>query len=373
MRAEEIEDVLTSGEFERIFETQEDFVPAEIVDHVNFLEISNSGIFRVNKTSSKTERNRDSVDITHEDGRDLGQLLLIKGKKLDDFYTLSSAEFLAYLDDVTREEFGELGHVFSTDFLVTSDIPPAEYDRDLRSTADIWGGFSHFAAPRSARLPFSSIVANSRISVPSQHHSEAFARYTYARNPFERFLRLYHCIELLFDTITVLRIKQLTDDIRGLSTILNAHATKEVDRLISISREFICDHEALAEKLTSISGYEDIAKKIFDDHSKNGNPIAPSQNPPRWASVTGSLSAGRYSEADLKNDQALMAREDYCTFISTISAYWIYRVRCSIAHSRIGEFILTDAETGFVQDFAEPLLLEFCTQIFSSQALRDLI
>lgn len=373
MLAEEVEDAFTSGEFDHIFATQEGFMPQEIVDHDHYLEIAGAGVFRVTEISSKHVRSVDSVDVTLENGRDVGQLLLLKGTALEDFYSLSFAGFLAYLADVPRKKFGELGYVFSADFLITSDIPAADYDRDLRATSDIWGGFSHFTAPSSAGVPIHSVTANSRISVPSDHHSEAFARYTYARNPFERYLRLYHCVELLFDTITVMRVKKLTSDIRGLSTILNAHGAKEVDRLISISNDFIYNHENLARKLTLVSKFEDVAKKIFDDHSKHGNPIPPSENPSRWANVVGSLSAGRYTEIDLKNDNALKPQQNYNAFISKLSGYWIYRVRCSIAHSRIGEFILTDAETSFVEDFAEPLLLEFCSQIFSSQALKDLL
>lgn len=373
MRAEEIERAFTSGEFDHIFDTQENFSLERIEDHDHYLEIANSGIFPVYEISSKSTRSEANVDIVHEDGLELGQLLLLKGMKLENFYSLSFVQFLAYVADVSCEQFGELGHVFSKDFLVTSNNSAADYSRDLRGTSDIWGGFSHSPPPPSNGAPMSSIVANSDISVPSLHHSEAFARYTYARNPFERFLRLYHCIELLFDTITVLRVKQLSSDIRNLSTILNAHATKEVDRLISISSDFISGHEALAQKLTLISGYEQLAKNIFDDHSKSGNPIPPSANPSRWASVVGSLSRGLYKESDLKSNLTLRSQEDYNAFISKISAYWIYRVRCSIAHSRIGEFILTDAETGFVEDFAEPLLLEFCSQIFSSQALKGLL
>lgn len=344
-----------------------------MIDHDHYLGISGVGAFPVYATSSKCNRDTKSVDVNHEDGRDLGQLLLVKGTKIDNFYDLSAAEFLAYLADVPKEEFGELGYAFSRDFLVTSEVSAREYDRDHRATSDLWGGFSHYLYLSSPGAPFISICANSKIAVPSQHHSEAFARYTYAQNPFERFLRLYHCVELLFDTITVLKIKKLTADIRGLSQILNAHGTKEVDRLISISNEFIYDHESLARKLILISGHELIAKKVFDDHSKDGNPIAPSANPPRWTSVVSNLSAGRYTESDLKNNGTLKQQEDYKTFISKLSAYWIYRVRCSIAHSRIGEFILSNPDADFVEDFAEPLLLEFCSQIFSSQTLKDLL
>lgn len=373
MRADEIEDVFTSGDFEQVFATQEDFAPGAVVDHDHYLEISGVGAFPVYAISSKSSRDTKSIDVNHEDGRDLGQLLLIKGTKLDSFYDLSAAEFLAYLADVPRDKFGELGYIFSNDFLVTSDVGALEYDGELRATSDLWGGFSHYPHQPSPVKPFISIGANSKISVPSEHHSEAFARYTYAQNPFERFLRLYHCVELLFDTITVLKIKKLTADIRGLSQILSSHGGKEVDRLIAISNEFIYDHELLAQNLIKVSGYQALAKKVFDDHSKDGNPIAPSANPPRWTSVVSNLSAGRFTESDLKSNGALKEKEDYKAFISKLSAYWIYRVRCSIAHSRIGEFILTNSDAGFVEDFAEPLLLEFCSQIFSSQALKDLL
>lgn len=373
MKAIELEDVFLSDDFLEVFETQENFDPKDVADWDNYLEVSGSGVFPVRIISSMRNRVAANVDVLHEDTRDVGQLLLLKGRVLEDFYSLSFPEFLAYLADVPRQNFGELGHIFSSDYLVTTDVPASEYDQELRATSDIWGGFSHYETPPNVSNAFESITANARISVPSAHHSEAFARYTVAQNPFERFLRLYHCVELLFDTITVLRIKKLTADIRGLSAILSAHEAKEVHRLISISKDFIYDHESLAEKLTLISGYEGLAKTIFDDYSKDGNPIPPSGNPPRWESVVSSLTSGRCSEGDLKADSALRPQEDYANFVARISAYWIYRVRCSIAHSRIGEFILTDSEADFVRNFAEPLLLEFCSQIFSSQALKEIL
>ncbi|WP_156884608.1 hypothetical protein [Stappia stellulata] len=372
MDAQELEDVFLSDEFNEIFGTQEDFDPKEVVDHENYLEIASSGVFPVRAISSMRDRSVTNVDVRHEDSRDLGQLLLLKGKVVENFYSLSSTEFLAYLADVPQQEFGEPGYTFSSDYLVTTDVPPAEYDQELRATSDIWGGFSHYVKPSNVSIAFESIIASSRILIPSEHHSEAFARYTFAQNPFERFLRLYQCVELLFDTITVLKIKKLNADIRDLSVILSAHGTKEVHRLVSISYDFIYDHERLAEKLTLVSGYEGLAKTIFDEHSKDGNPIPPSSNPPRWSSVINSLGAGHFNEHDLKVNNTLKSQEDYKSFISKLSAYWIYRVRCSIAHSRIGEFILTESEADFVRCFAEPLLLEFCSQVFSSQALKDI-
>ncbi|WP_143456033.1 hypothetical protein [Novacetimonas hansenii] len=372
MLANDIEDLYLSGDFDHIFDTQESFDITHVVDHLHFLEVSQLGIFPVFAISSRRDRSVRIADIIHEDGRSIGQLFLAKNSSIEDFYELSLVEFLAYLCDVDRGDFGNIGHIFSKDYLVTGDVSPFDYDQSLRPSSDIWGGFSHYVRPLESRIPFQDITANSKILVPSAHHSEAFARYTYAQTSFERFLRLYHCVELLFDTITVSRIKKLGPDIRSLSAILSSHESKEVDRLIAISNDFISDPELLARRLTNIADYQDISKIIFDDYSKNGNPIAPNANPPRWSSMITSLSAGRYKETDLKADGAIKNHENYHQFIAKLSAYWIYRVRCSIAHNRIGEFILTDADSDFVACFAEPLLLEFCIQIFSSTNLADL-
>lgn len=261
MNAEEIEDVFTSTEFNQIFSTQENFQPGDILEYANYIEISLSGIFPVYQISSKFKKESRILDVVCNDGREVGQLILTKGQILDDFYSLSRAEFLGYLVDVPRENFGELGYVFSQDFLITSDVSASEYNSELRGTADIWGGFSHFHLQSGAERSFPNIVARSDIAIPSLHHAEAFARYTHARNPFERFLRLYHCIELLFDLITVLKIKKLNSDIRDFSVILSDHGSKEIERLAAISREFLYDHESMASKFTLISGQEAIAKK----------------------------------------------------------------------------------------------------------------
>lgn len=372
MLASDIEDLYLLGDFDHIFGTQENFDITHVADHTHFLEVSQLGIFPVFAISSRRDRSVRIADITHEDGRSIGQLFLAKDSVIEDFYELSLVEFLAYLFDVDRDDFGNIGHKFSKDYLVTGDVSPFDYDQLLRPASDIWGGFSHHVRPPDSRIPFQNIAANSKILVPSSHHSEAFARYTYAQTSFERFLRLYHCVELLFDTITVSRIKKLGSDIRSLSAILSSHESKEVDRLIAIANDFICDPELLASRLIHVAEYQDISKIIFDDYSKHGNPIAPSANPPRWDRVITSLSTGRYKEIDLKTDGAIKNQENYRQFIAKLSAYWIYRVRCSIAHNRIGEFILTDADSDFVACFAEPLLLEFCIQIFSSTDLRDL-
>lgn len=373
MRAEELTNVFLAGDFDHIFATQENFSPDEIYETETFLYVADSGIFPVHGISSRFNRDVAIVDLIDATGQEIGQLLLTKGKSIDDFYQLGLAEFLAYLADVSSDEFGNVGHVFSKDFVVTSNVAAAEYDKFFRATADIWGGFTHYRRASETQSCMGTIIAMPNLIVPSSHHAEAFSRYTHSQNAFERFLRLYHCIELLFDAVTVYRIKKLGHDIRDLSLILSSHESKEIDRLAAIALEFLVDHEQLAWKMTLISGHELLAKKIFDDYSKHGNPIPPTQNPSRWQLVCSEFSLGRYKETDLKSSNVLGNQDNYARFICRLASYWIYRIRCSIAHNRIGEFILSDTDTDFVRNFGEPLLLEFTRQIFSSENLRNLI
>ena len=50
--------------------------------------------------------------------------------------------------------------------------------------------------------------------------------------------------------------------------------------------------------------------------------------------------------------------------IINIATYWIYRVRSSIAHSRIGEYVMSTSDEEFVVEIAEPLLRSVLVQVF---------
>jgi hypothetical protein len=63
--------------------------------------------------------------------------------------------------------------------------------------------------------------------------------------------------------------------------------------------------------------------------------------------------------------------EEYKTLLLKVTGYWIYRIRSSIAHNKIGEFIMEDIHQEFVVEIGEELLLEVIKQIFSSQIFHD--
>jgi len=54
--------------------------------------------------------------------------------------------------------------------------------------------------------------------------------------------------------------------------------------------------------------------------------------------------------------------DEYSQKICEISAYWVYRIRCSIAHNKIGEYILNYKDEEFLVNCAEPFLKEIVFQ-----------
>lgn len=371
MTPDEIIGVWIDPEWEGLFDSQEGLVIDDIKQGDQHVSIGESSVFRVEAVYFPINRSISPIDVKSSDGNDLGLLLLLKGQEVGSFSELSLSEFLAYLVEVPISNLGILPYIFESDYFVASDNRGQEYREGYYDSAPIWGQFTHAPMPVIAQRTVPSIVAIDRIALPSLHHHEAFSRYVHSINPLERYLRLYHCVELLFDAVVVLKIKGLGPDIRDFSTIMADHGKSELERLKAIAKGFITDHEKLASFFPVLSNFEQIALKVFQDFSKDGNPVNPKDHNARWGRLIQKLQAGQYLNSDI--DTSIRVQEPYSDFVAKLAAYWIYRVRCSIAHSRVGEYILEDRDHAFVTEFAEPLLLEFVRQVFTAQGLHDLL
>lgn len=371
MTPDEILAVYLNPDFAGIFENQEGFVINNVVLGDAFTAIDDYSVFQVEAVHFPIDRSVALVDVKKPDNTDLGLLLLSKGRTFDSFGDLSLSDFLAYLVEVPEVAFGILPYTYQKDYLVVSQNYGQVYRQRYYHSAPIWGQYTHSPPPASHGEVITELTAMDGIALPSQHHSEAFSRYVHSKNPLERYLRLYHCVELLFDAVIVLKIKKLGPDIREFSSIMSEHGKGEIDRLRAISLGFITAPENLAARFVQVTNYTPLATKVFQDFSKDGNPVSPKDQSVRWQKLLSELTAGHYKKNDL--DQSVLAKEKYEDFVCKTAAYWIYRIRCSIAHSRVGEFILEDSEQEFIIEFAEPLLLEFVRQVFTAQALHDLL
>ena len=73
-----------------------------------------------------------------------------------------------------------------------------------------------------------------------------------------------------------------------------------------------------------------------------------------------------FAESDLEN-MNIRGRNPHNEMIIYIASYWIYRIRCSIAHHKIGEYLFSWKDENFIVDFGEPLLREVVIQCLKNE------
>ncbi|MBX3543562.1 hypothetical protein [Chelatococcus sp.] len=307
------------------------------------------------------------LEILDESGASLGALCLtakLIGKQPD---TFTRWQYVAYLADVEALGAGQ-PHTFQKNYLILLDSYYSEYAKKYYVSAPVWGGFSHSPPPAPISQDRVSLTARAGIIFPTKFHDMAFSRYVSASNAFERFLRLYHTLELIFDYIVFKSIQKLNEDLEGYGKLSRSHGKSELERLRYILSEYCDDCEGIAARFVALANFEPIATAIFQTHTKDGNPLS---DEGKWSAMVEACRAGQTTKADFKRF-AISKDHEYETKIVGVAAYWIYRVRSSIAHSRVSEFLFLDADEQFIVDFAEGVLEEVVRQVFSSRKLLEL-
>ncbi len=204
----------------------------------------------------------------------------------------------------------------------------------------------------------------------SAHHVSSFRRLTRATGPRDQFLRTYHTVELLFDYITYRHLLRAGDDLVGFGKIMSAYQRVELARLKGIIREFCQDFDSVAVAMSALEPYLDRAEEMFQLHGKDGNPLSEDA---KWSAFRGLVEIGPVERANVKLAKLAKSDKDFDDFMANLAAYQIYRLRSSIAHNRIGEYLLTDADDAMIANFGLPLLQEVAVQVFSSSELAALV
>ncbi|WAC23961.1 hypothetical protein [Blastomonas sp. SL216] len=273
-------------------------------------------------------------------------------------------KYVAFLADADFSEIGDNHYSFKKDCLILDAAYFQEYRDNYLVSAPIWGKFSHIPIePLEHEVEVNIITAIPGIKIASEHHRQSINRFIYANNPFERFLKIYQSIELLFDFVLVKRIKALDENIAGFSQIYSEFGRSELDRLKRIMREFCNNHNSLASSLLLSTPFSTEREEIFFHHSKTGNIVSDVN---KWNLLIDCIDNNLLNPQQFKLKRLVQNEDDFGQFITDLCAYWIYRVRCSIAHNRIGEFVLQDDHKSFISLFAEPLVLEAAKQIFAN-------
>jgi hypothetical protein len=178
-------------------------------------------------------------------------------------------------------------------------------------------------------------------------------------NPFNRFLKLYHLLELQFDMHTAYAIKKLLENgnkEKEISAMLKEYAKEDIRRFQSLIIERCKDLVALVPLLNAVEPLKNKAIAIFYDYGKESNPLAARTTFEKILETE-----GKFSE---DSSTPILGNINYSTMIPKLCAYWLYRVRNSIAHNKFGEYIMGADDEEFIVDFAEPLLKGVIMQCF---------
>lgn len=317
--------------------------------------------------NSSIEQDSD-IEIFDESGEFMGMLCFasrITGKSI---HELSVYQQAAVLRDISALSADDL--LISCDYVVLAEQKFAKYVSDYKEGAPIWGGFLHIdESPPKHSKRISSIIAYPSLRVPTDHHRRALRLAIRAAHPFDRFLKLYHQLELLFDWVVVMEIKRLKSDLQGYATLLSDYSAQDLPRLKDLCIRFVNDVPALTRVVAPFVKYLPKAKILFYDYGKAGNPLNSDE---KWDRFERACAGGTLTFEDAKTEKVASKEADFSDLCKKVAAYWIFRIRCSAAHSRIGEYILTDDDEEFVTEFGEPLLVEVLMQVLSAPEFKDL-
>ncbi|HEV3307372.1 MAG TPA: hypothetical protein VGZ91_13125 [Candidatus Sulfotelmatobacter sp.] len=289
----------------------------------------------------------------------IGMLLTCKGDEYD-LGKFGAAHLAAYLLDTAPGDYGQPGK-FSSDYLLVRKERLKEYKESFMHSSAIWGGFWHAEGspvlnPPAART-LQPITACTGIKLPTPLHMAAAKRSAMMPYAFERYLKLYHLLELSFDYETVKRIKDLKDDLHGIGQIFSQHRRDEFERLKQLMIEKCSNRGAVASCIEDVCRdrrFDGTTRSIFFDFGKAENPLLEKQTEfEQMVKGPGFNKSGAEKSGVISHK----ARPDvFETLVLKTAAYWIYRVRCSIAHNRIGEYVIKPQDEEFVEQFAERLL-----------------
>lgn len=338
-------------------------VPSIIVQHVNGESyLSVNGFIALPITAISSEYNRaNSLPIFDPTGTNMGYLVFTKSIYIFDIAGLGEEQLLIYLTeiDLTSTSIGS-DYQFANDYLVIDASNLNMYLTKYFITAPLWGRFCHLsltAVPHKNPSPY--IKAFDADFTKSTFADITINQAVNQYFPPERFLKFYHVLEADFDYIIADKLRTISPSASStLGELVNAFGKSEYERLVYILDERITDLTLLVTQLDLIVYHKVKAETIFYTFTKPTNPLKD------VASFQLLCSRGGFSIANFSGVSGINISGplNYRTFIIKLTAYWIYRIRCCIAHKKIGEYIIQPNDEVLLVEFAEPLIREIIRQ-----------
>lgn len=312
------------------------------------------------------------IDIVRSCGEIIATLCPVKNStntiKLKE---LNHAQLIAFLYDADNDQLGLIDeHTFKNNYLIINKSHYRSYLTEHSESSGLWGGFSHTEKKEKYKKNKTSITLPNTLSIPTAKHKRDLARAVSASDGFERFLKYYHQLELLFDVIFVSKIRELPkDSIEGFSEVVKEYNKNELDSIKNILLSYINDTTSLLNIILNSTNHMHVMKSIFQDSSKSGNPLTDND---KWIKLTTFLNGAKHdTEEAFKLKLISKNQEDFFrAYILNLTSYWIYRIRCSIAHNKIGEFMFSDLHEEFVVEVGENLITQVLKDLFSNSVLQ---
>lgn len=330
----------------------------EVKEEEGCIVISNRIAFMLN-TSYSYDRSKD-IEIKLPSGISIGKIKFLKGKEIADIFSLSDEEYICFLNEYNKSTIVDSSYKYVNDFLILEENNLKDYLIKYMKTSPIWGSFFHIENQPSIefnkKASISSLEVIEDIEINNPIYLENLFLSINEPNPINRFLKLYHLLELQFDLHTAVLIRNLLDQggkEKEISSKLRDYTRDEDDRLESLIKERCKDLVRLVNHLNEITSFSSEAITIFYEYGKTKNPLK------RADFNTLTSHADKFSKSKVEQ-----MGYSFASLIPKLATYWIYRIRCCVAHNRFGEYILTVQDEKFVVEFAEPLLKEIIIQCF---------
>ncbi|WP_336010395.1 hypothetical protein [Acinetobacter calcoaceticus] len=340
------------------------------IPEVNFL-ISSDGV-------------ENEIDLIYE-GNIVGELNLIdKNKKMSNTSELNKSKLIYCIYSIYNRNFDCTGN-FKKNFLLVKDSFSEKYINDYLITSSFWGGFSHVERDFVFQPSISSIELPSQFKFPTSHNLDLSFSSLFSSNPLEKFLKDYHQLELLFNLIIIKKVQTISiSELNRINEIYKDLRKSEMDSLVYIIENFIDNDEVyLKIIIDTFKSNEALCENFLQNYSKESNPLGESKKWEKFklfvdkADQDNCISIDDFFNTAIHKDIAFAQsgkKEEFIKNIKKINAYWIYRIRCSIAHTKLGEFIFEYNQENheFIYKYANNLIKRTIICIFSNQNFKSL-
>lgn len=275
---------------------------------------------------------------------------------------------------------------FDTHYVLIKEEYFLKYILDFYETSSFWGKYSHFSRKHVFQPTINEIkLPNEVIGFPTEFHKDTSINNLLSVSPFDKFLKSYHQIELLFNLIIVRNIQNINiSNIFEINNVYKDLKKTEFDSIVYIIEKYINNDEKYLKIMAKgFSIHENLCEEFLQKYSKESNPLS---DYVRWNKFVKFLKKSDQDDCQSIDQFFNVAchpsveffkeaqKHEFLKSVRKINAYWIYRIRCSIAHNKLGEFIFETKQDHceFIYDYGEPLLRQTISCIFSNNDFKEL-